>query len=60
MILCVKRFLFFRENKSWHFMWIVCQADNLHEMSRLFSEKKKKKKNNKKLLSAAVVIHIKG
>ena len=38
-------FLFFRENKSWHFMWIVCQAaDDLHEMSRLvFSEKKKKK-----------------
>ena len=36
-------FLFFRENKSWHFMWIICQADNSHEMSRLvFSEKKKK------------------
>ena len=32
-------------------MWIVCQADNSQEMSRLvFSEKKKKK-----LLSAAVV-----
>ena len=27
-------------------MWIVCKADNSHEMSRLiFSEKKKKKKN---------------
>ena len=34
-------FLFFRENKSWHFMWIVCLADDSHEISRLvFSEKK--------------------
>ena len=33
-------FFFFRENKSWQFMWIVCWADNSHEMSRLvFSEK---------------------
>ena len=33
---------FFRENKSWHFMWIICQADSSHEMSRLvFFEKKK-------------------
>ena len=32
--------LFFRENKSCHFMWIVCPVDNTHEMSRLvFSEK---------------------
>ena len=37
--------IIFRVNKSWHFMWIVCQADNSHEMSRLvFSQKKKKKK----------------
>ena len=33
-------------------MWIICLADDSHEMSRLFSEKKKKKK----MLSAAVVI----
>ena len=33
-------FFFFRENNSWHFMWIVCLADNSHEISRLvFSEK---------------------
>ena len=51
-------FKYFRQNKSWHFMWIVCQADNSHEMSRLvFSEKKKIIiKKIKKLSSAAVVI----
>ena len=33
-------FLFFIENKSWHFIWIVCQAYDSHEMSRLvFYEK---------------------
>ena len=45
-------FLFFRENKSWHFMWIICLADDSHEMSRLYSLKKIKVK----LFSAAVVI----
>ena len=34
----------FRENKSWKFMSIVCQADDTNEMSRLiFSEKNDKK-----------------
>ena len=29
----------FIENKAWHFMWIICQADDLHKMSSLiFSE----------------------
>ena len=38
-------FFFFIDNKSWYFMWITCQADDSHEMSRLiFNEKKKKKK----------------
>ena len=38
-------------------MYIVCQADDSHEMSRLvFSEKKKIKKNKNKLASAADVI----
>ena len=37
-------FLFFRENMSWHFMWIICLADDSHEMSRLVSSKKWKKK----------------
>ena len=27
--------LFFRENKAWHFMWIVCLADDSHEMSSI-------------------------
>ena len=36
-------FLFFRENKSWHFMWIICWADNSHEMSTCFPWKKEKK-----------------
>ena len=52
-----KFFFFFRENKSWHFMWIVCQADDSHEMSRfVFPEKNNKKKQQKTLSSAAVVI----
>ena len=34
-------------NKSWLFIWIVCQADELHEMSaRLIFFKKKKKDHN--------------
>ena len=28
-------FLIFRELKAWHFMWIVCLADNSHKMSSL-------------------------
>ena len=36
---------FFRVNKTGHFMWIVCQADNSNEMSFLWKKKKKKKKN---------------
>ena len=37
-------FLVFKENKPWHFVWIICLADYSHKMSRLvFSEKKKKK-----------------
>ena len=32
--------LLFKENKAWHFMWIVCLADDSHEMpSLIFSEK---------------------
>ena len=35
--------LFFREKKTWHFMWIVCSTDDLHEMTSLiFSEKYEK------------------
>ena len=38
-------FLFFRKNESWHFMLIICQADQLHEMLRsVFSEVLKKMK----------------
>ena len=41
-------YAFFRENKAWDFMWIVCWADDSHEMpSLIFSEKKKKKKKKK-------------
>ena len=32
-------YLFFRENKSWNFMWSICLGDDSPEMSRLFSEK---------------------
>ena len=30
-------FLFFRENNVWHYMWIVCQADDSHVMSSIIS-----------------------
>ena len=36
-------YLFFRENKSWNFMWSICLGDDSPEMSRLYSLKKKKK-----------------
>ena len=37
-------FLFLRENHAWHYMWIVCLADDFHVMSSIiFSEKYKKK-----------------
>ena len=32
----LKFILFFRENKTWHFLWIVRLADNSHEMSIYF------------------------
>ena len=40
--------IFFRENNAWHYMWIVCQADDSHVMSSIiFFEKCEKKKQNK-------------
>ena len=33
-------FFFSRENKTWLFMWIVCLADDSHEMSRLILSEK--------------------
>ena len=33
-------FFFFKENKSSHFMWIICQADDSQDMSRLISSEK--------------------
>ena len=36
-------YFFLEKNKTRHFIWIVCLADNSHEMSSLiYSEKKKK------------------
>ena len=26
-------FSLYRENKTWHFMWIICLVDDSHEMS---------------------------
>ena len=41
--------ILFWENMTWHFMWIVCLADDSHEMSSLiFSQKKTKKKKKQK------------
>ena len=42
--------LSFKQNKYWHFMWIVCQADNSHKMSNLLALKKKKKYFKSRLL----------
>ena len=36
-------FLFFRENNAWHYMWIVCQADDSHVMSSIISSEKYEK-----------------
>ena len=33
-------FLFFRENNAWHYMWIICQADDSHVMSSIISSEK--------------------
>ena len=33
-------FLFFRENNAWHYMWIVCPADDSHVMSSIISSEK--------------------
>ena len=35
-----------KENKSRYIMLIVCQADDSHEMSKLFSMKKKQQQQN--------------
>ena len=51
------------ENKIWPYMWIVCLADNSHEMSNhIFSEKlwkKKKKIINKSVVSCCWNYHFK-
>ena len=41
-------FLFFRENNVWHYMWIVCQADDSHVMSSIISSEKYEKHALKK------------
>ena len=33
-------FLFFPENRLWHFMWIAREGNSWHEMSASFLEKK--------------------
>ena len=38
-------FLFIRENYIWHYMWIVCQADDSHVMSSIISSEKYEKNN---------------
>ena len=49
--------VFFRVNKTWQSMWIICLAEDSHEISRLiFYEKLKNNKNKIKMLFATVVI----
>ena len=45
-------FIFFPENRTWHFMQIVSTGDNLHEMSHRVSWEKKEK--DFKMLSAEI------
>ena len=33
-------FLFFRENNAWHYIWIVCPADDSHVMSSIIPSEK--------------------
>ena len=33
-------FLFFKGNNAWHYMWIICQADDSHVMSSIISPEK--------------------
>ena len=48
-------FVFFWENRAWHFIWIVWLADNSHEMSSpIFSEKYKIKMI--RMLSATMLL----
>ena len=49
-------FLFFPENRIWHYMQIISLRDSLHEMSNLFSGKNKKKYF--KMLSAENFTHV--
>ena len=54
-------FLFFKEKRTWHFMYVVCQSDDSHEMlSLIYSEKYKKQTIKQiktiRMLSAAVMI----
>ena len=45
-------FFFFRENKIWHFKWIICKAEHSHELWSLITHKntKKKKKKNENVV----------
>ena len=54
-----KLFLF-RENKSWHFMWIVCLADDSHELSRLISFKNNFKETFQNVVCCSCDWHFKG
>ena len=38
----IQKLIFYRENKPWHFMWVVCWTDSSHEMPCLISLKNKK------------------
>ena len=39
--------IFRKKNKTWCFMWILCLAEDWHEISSLTFSKKKKKKKKK-------------
>ena len=52
-------FLFFRENNAWHYMWIVCQADDLHVKSSNTSSEKYEK-HALKMSSASRDLRFKG
>ena len=50
----------FERNKSWHFVWIVCPADDSHEMPSLIFSENYKNWNNSMSSATTVCLALKG
>ena len=49
---------FFQENKTWYFMWIVYQADNLHKMSSIIFYVKEFRMSSTTILKVNLIFDI--